>query len=282
MRRQYEVEERASDTAIWSIFESIVSKDRSYAFLLDGFDEYSRLEDARALFLQKLLEATKRTTSRILVTSRDETDIHAELILKPGQDASHIIYHCKITEEEVRQDISRFSRSVVDKKLPNKDSSLRKNLAGQLAEKCKGMFLWIKLQQDQLRGGKNTKQLQNIVNKMLVGLEKTYERNWKIIQGSPPEDQNRAFSVLRWTTFALRPLTVLEITEALIVTFSDNNLFQSDEMPDNIDDEYIKSEIIDICGALVEVRTEGIRGEAAYKTVHLIHPSVREYLLSAL
>jgi hypothetical protein len=97
------------------------------------------------------------------------------------------------------------------------------------------------------------------------------------------ELENRAFSILRWATFALRPLTVLEITEALIVTFSDNdNLFQLDEMPDTIDNEYIKSEIIDICGALVEVRAEGIRGGAAYKTVHLIHPSVREYLLSAL
>jgi hypothetical protein len=145
------------------------------------------------------------------------------------------------------------------------------------------MFLWIRLQQDQLRGSKNAKQLQNIVNNMPVRLEKTYERNWKIIQGSPPEEQSRAFSILRWTTFALRPLTVLEITEALIVTLNNNNnLFQLDEMPDTINDEYIKSEVIDICGALVEVRTEGIGGRAGHKTVHLIHPSVREYLLSAL
>ena len=283
VQRHCEAGERASNSVIWSLFESIVSEGRSYTFFLDGFDEYSRLEDTRVLFLQKLQEATKRTTSRILITSRDETDIYSELAPKPGRDTSHIIYYCKITEEEVRHDISRFSRSVVDKKLPNKDSSLRQDLAEQLTKKCNGMFLWIKLQQDQLRGGKNAKQLQNIVNNMPVGLEKTYERNWKVIQGSPLEDQKRAFSILRWTTFASRPLTVLEITEALIVTFNDNdNPFQFDEMPDNIDDEYIKSEIIDICGALVEVRTEGIRGRASDKTVHLIHPSVREYLLSAL
>jgi ankyrin repeat protein len=283
VRRQCEAGGRASESAIWSLFESIVSEPRSYFFFLDGFDEYSRLEDARTHFLQKLKESTKRTISRILITSRDETDLHTELSPKVTQVNNHNIYHCRITKEEVRHDILRLAKNVVDKKLSNKDNGLRQDLAGQLAEKCEGMFLWIRLQQDQLRGGKNAKQLQNIINNMPIGLEKTYERNWKIIQSYPPEDQNRALAILRWITFALRPLTVSEITEALIVELNDNgNTIHWDELPDNIDDEYIKSEIIDICGALVEIRTEKNGVGAGYKTIHLIHPSVREYLLSTL
>jgi len=181
VRRNSEPGQRASESAIWSLFRSVVSENSSYAFILDGFDEYSRLEDARTEFLQKLKEATKQTTSRILITSRDETDIKAELSPRVVQHAGHAMLQCRISNEDLRHDITRFSRSVVDKKLPNKDDHLKRDLAGQLAEKCEGMFLWIKLQQDQLRGGKNAKQLQNIVKNMPIGLEKTYERNWKII-----------------------------------------------------------------------------------------------------
>lgn len=149
--------------------------------MLDGFDEYSRLDDVRTEFLQRLKKATKRTVSRVLISSRDETDIKAELSPKKVQGAGHVILQCRISKEDVQDDISLFSKSVVDKKLPKKDNYLRQNLAGQLAEKCEGMFLWIKLQQDQLRSGKNAKQLQNIVKNMPIGLLKTYERNWKTI-----------------------------------------------------------------------------------------------------
>jgi len=166
---------------------------------------------------------------------------------------------------------------VVDKKLPNKDDCLRQDLAVQLAEKCEGMFLWIKLQQDQLRGGKNAKQLQNIVKNMPIGLENTYERNWKIIQNHSPDNQSRALAILRWTTFSFRPFTVSEMTEALIVEFNDDGAtIQWDDLPDNIDDEYINSEIIDIGGALVEVREERPEVVTGYRTIHLIHPSVKK------
>lgn len=59
VRRHFEAERRASESAIWSLFESIVSENRSYAFVLDEFDEYSRRDDARTDFLQKLKEETK-------------------------------------------------------------------------------------------------------------------------------------------------------------------------------------------------------------------------------
>jgi ankyrin repeat protein len=283
VRRHSETGQRASESAIWSLFGSVLSENNSYAFVLDGFDEYSGLEDARTEFLQKLKTATSRTVSRVLITSRDETDIKAELSPTVVQHPGHVMLQCRISNKDLLHDITNFSRSVVDKKLPNKGDCLRQDLAEQLAEKCEGMFLWIKLQQDQLRGGKNAKQLQNIVRNMPHGLEKTYERNWKIIQSHPPQEQNRALAILRWTTFALRPLTVSEITEALIIDPEDiGTTLQMDELPDNIDDEYIDSEIINICGALVEAREGKLGGGAGSKTIHLIHSSVREFLLSSL
>lgn len=285
VRRHSKSGHRASESAIWSLFRSIVSENNSYVFILDGFDEYSRLGDARTDFLQNLKEATKLTASRVVITSRDETDIRAELYPEVAQHVGHIMLQCRISKEDLRHDIAHFSQSVVDKKLPNKDERLRQGLAGQLVEKCEGMFLWIKLQQDQLRGGKNAKQLQDIVKNMPSGLEKTYERNWTFIQKLPLQEKNRALAILRWATFALRPLTVSEITEALMVELKpvDGGItLQLERLPDNVDDEYINSEIIDICGALVEVRTERSGDRAGSKTIHLIHASVREFLLSGL
>ncbi|KAF2182975.1 hypothetical protein K469DRAFT_217806 [Zopfia rhizophila CBS 207.26] len=171
----------ASESDIWSVFHSIMSQKRNYSLFLDGFDEYTRLDDGRAQFLHKLKKAAERTASRIPVSSRDESDIKTELYPDTSQVTGYVLLQCRISREDVRHDITLYSRSVVDKKLPKKDENLRQSLARQLADKCEGMFLWIKLQQDHLRGGKNGKQLQDIVESMPLGLTKTYERNWKTI-----------------------------------------------------------------------------------------------------
>ena len=273
----------ASETDVWSVFESIISQKIKYTFALDGFDEYARLDDARAQFLRRLKKATEGTSTRILISSRDETDIRCALLPESGQTAGSVMLECKISREDVGDDITLFSRRVVDEKLPKKDEALRQDLAGQLADRCGGMFLWIKLHQDQLRGGKNAKQLHNIVQNMPAGLRQTYERHWKTIQSRPVDEQKRALAILRWATFAMRPLTVWEMTEALIVeTGDDGASLPWDELPDTVDNEYINGEIIDICGCLVEVRKMEAGDPAGAGTIQLIHPSVRDFLLTVL
>lgn len=85
--------------------------------------------------------------------------------------------------------------------------------------------------------------------------------------------------ILTWTIFAFRPLTVFEIAEALVIRSAGSGAaVEVEDLPDAIDDEYINSEIVDVCAALVEVRdVKGHSGLAA-NTVHLIHGSVREFI----
>jgi ankyrin repeat protein len=283
VKQNYKPGQRASDPVVWELFESIVSDSHNYVFVLDGFDEYTRLNNVRSQFLQKLKRATDRTTARVIITSRNETDIETELSPESADDLRIVILRCKITREDVDDDISLFSKSLVDAKLPRKDESLRQELAGQLAQKCEGMFLWMKMQQDQLRGGKNAKQLQKIVNNMPAGLMKTYERNWNTILNHCHEDRANALAILKWATFAFRPMSVLEITEALIVDHNEGEIvLRRDDLPDEINEDYINGEIIDICGGLVEVRNEETVDYTSAKTLHLIHASVRDFLLSGL
>lgn len=105
-------------------------------------------------------------------------------------------------------------------------------------------------------------------------------------------DRERALSLLRWTAFALRPLTVHEITEAVLLTEGMDEL-PVDEMPDCVDQDYVDSMILELCGSPIEVRhvssSESIEhpeciqqseeDSVGFQEVHLSHFSVKEYLL---
>ncbi|KAF1814098.1 hypothetical protein P152DRAFT_304349 [Eremomyces bilateralis CBS 781.70] len=279
--KRSDVGARALDSEVWSAFEAVLAQKQGVALFLDGLDEYSKTDDARVSFLQKLKSVAAGTATRILITSREETDIKVEL--STVKSSEQVILKYKITKKDVDDDLKLYSRSVVDKTLPRKDENLRVRLADKLTQKCEGMFQWIKMQQPQLRDTKSKTKLENIVENMPIGLTETYKKNWEDIKRQPADDQDRAFAILRWTTFSLRPLSVSEISEVLAVnTYAKCSSLPLDELPDDIDEKYIENEIIAICGSLVEVRRANSEDQSASKTIHLVHPSVREFLLSVL
>jgi hypothetical protein len=56
----------------------------------------------------------------------------------------------------------------------------------------------------------------------------------------------------------------------------------TNELPDSIDEDYVNDDIVGICRSLVEVRREQpSSGSVGLYTLHLVHFSVRQYLLSA-
>ena len=178
-----------------------------------------------------------------------------------------------------------FSKSVVNRKLANKDGALQEDLAAQMAEKCDGMFLLIRLQENQLSRSKNKKQLQAIVNDMPSEQEHAYERDWEYISTLPNCDRLRALDILRWVTFALRPLTVFEITEALLIEDNaDCDDLQSDDLPDNVDKDFVDEQIIGLCGSLFEIRSSSAENTQSpgSSTIHLAHFSVKQYLLAMI
>ena len=84
---------------------------------------------------------------------------------------------------------------------------------------------------------------------------------------------------MRWAAFALRPLTVAEITEALLIN-DDCVDFSVDEMPDSIDQDYVDGEIRRLYGSLVEIRGVPLEPIVGSQTVHLAHFSVKEFFVS--
>lgn len=273
---------RATNAAVWSMFKSLISRNQEFIFVLDGFDEYARNEEDRAEFLRELKSTVAGTPTRIMIVSRDEIDIKSELSSDVEVAKGQRLLECKVAVEDVATDVKLYSKSVVDKKLASKTEGTREKLASRLAEKCEGMFLWIKMQQEHLREGKNGKQLERIVENMPAGLRTTFEKSWDRIKRQAPEDQDRAFAILRWATLGLRPLTVEEIAEALVTEIEAGPGLRIDDVPDEINETFIDEEIIDISGSLIDVRSGTTEVPPAQRTIHPMHPSARVFLLSVL
>ncbi|KAJ5914570.1 hypothetical protein N7504_003453 [Penicillium tannophilum] len=254
-------------------------------FIIDGLDECSWVGDGHkkddgdsvSNFLETLINVVGGTQARVLVVNRDEPEIR-NCLSNDNHDNVRIYRH-KIRPDDVRSDTETYSRSIVNKKLSNRTEATKEDIAMRLSDRCNGQFLWVKMQEDCLRSGKSQKKIEQAINATPTGLEHTYERNWQKISQLPEEDRDRTISILRWTAFALRPLTVNEITAALLIS-DDCGEVRLDELPDSVDDDYINTKILDLCGSLLEFRLPQAETHAGLRTVHLAHFSVKQYLLS--
>ncbi|KAI3580740.1 prion-inhibition and propagation-domain-containing protein, partial [Fusarium oxysporum f. sp. albedinis] len=260
-------------TAI-SLFAQLLHIVPNCTLIADGLDECTHLDDSNASvakFLRIVAGAVDGTNTRVLVVSRDEPQIRHAIT----DNALWSFDEYKISRHDVRSDTAAYSRHIINRKLPNKNDVVRSTLSEAMADRCEGQFLWLKMQEESLRKGLNMKQLRRAIEETPAGLHGLYDRNWSRIKSC--RDRERIFSLLRWAAFALRPLTACEITEAVLITDSDD--LPVDDLPDTVDGDYVDSEIVDLCGPLIQVRRQKSDGSAGQQTVHLAHFSVRQFLL---
>ncbi|KAI8653627.1 hypothetical protein NCS56_01317100 [Fusarium sp. Ph1] len=256
----------AMRATIITLFTQLLRVIPGCTFVADGLDECTRLNNSSisvAKFLHDVTDAVAGTNTRVLFVSRDEPEIRHILI----DDAHESFAEYKITPEDVRSDTAAYSRSIVNRKLPNKSDDVRP-------------VPLVTMQEESLERGMNKKQLQRAIEETPTGLEDVYDRNWMRITGFRERKKRRAFALLRWAAFALRPLTVCEITEAVLIVESED--LPLEDFPDAVDDDYVNSEIVDPCGPLLEVRNDSTDPSPGRRTVHLPHFSVRQYLLHQL
>lgn len=266
--------------------------------MVDGLDECAQRDsswkpgtiDNRENFLSELKNSTTNTASRILVVSRDEIDIKYQLHPVMNDSIQRTLLEIKISKDDVHHDIALFSKATVDKKLPEKTPEFRNELAAYITEKCDSNFLWVKLQATGLRPGQNRKMLLEIVEDMPVDLQHVFMRSQEYISTRPHRERRRAEKLLRWVTFALRPLTVLEITEALAIKDDDDDddneqdcdALQTDLLPDAYDEDYVDDQILDLCSPFLKLRSTISDERLKLNTVHFVHFSVRQYFLTRL
>jgi hypothetical protein len=276
----------ASQTDLADLFKTIVQHIPNCTFVVDGLDECAWAEekwksnddDSPIGFFESIKQAVAHTTTRILIISRDEPEIRYGFRIVFAGDSDQDLNEYQIRPDDVRSDAMLFSRSIVDKKLANKSETLKRELSERMVFRSEGMLLWVKMLGEHLRSGKN-KQLEETIDQAPTVLDHIYDRIWMKISYLPDKDNRSALSILRWAAFALRPLTILEITEALLIV--DDNLedLLVDELPDAIDEDYVSSEILGLCGSLLEIQKAPPKQDLGSMTIHLAHFSVKQYIL---
>jgi ankyrin repeat protein len=103
-------------------------------------------------------------------------------------------------------------------------------------------------------------------------LEKTYDR---ILNSITEQDSVYAIKILRWLTFAERPLSLDEIAEAVAVIEDRDPVFDEDEVLQD------PLEALDICSSLITIRDSGDTKESPSQPMAVLaHYTVKEYLLS--
>ncbi|WKT43651.1 hypothetical protein QSH57_008487 [Fusarium oxysporum f. sp. vasinfectum] len=280
----------ASQATILRAFRELIGGVPGCILVLDGLDECTRMTntDTKSVphFLQELRIAITNTTTKILISSRGDPVIQQGISDFTGYSEYTII------PDDVGPDLMAYSSELVKAKLPNKDEPTRASIAQKMKTRSEGQFQWVKLQEGSLRKGRSRKQLEREIDETPSGLDSLYDREWNRINTMGDSDKERALSLLRWTAFALRPLTVYEITEAVLLT-EDMDELPVDEMPDCVDQDYVDSMILELCGSLIEVRhvsssesiehperiQESEEDSVGFQEVHLSHFSVKEYLL---
>ncbi|WYZ42254.1 hypothetical protein EsH8_V_001149 [Colletotrichum jinshuiense] len=269
----------ATRHTIISLFQNLVRMVPGCTFVVDGLDECMHLEgrtNSVDNFLQTLKAAMAGTDTRVLIISRTLSIIqHA---LRSNDGVTLVEY--KMKPDDVQSDIAAYSRDIVNGKLYNKDPILQLSLSKAMAERCEGQFLWLKLQGESLRRGMSKKQLEDAVRDTPTELNRIYDLNWTRITQLRESDKNRGFALLRWTAFATRPLTTCEITEA--VHIDDNGELAWDYLPEDVDRDYVDTEILNLCSPLLEARSVGSASMPSQQTVHLPHFTIRQYLLCNL
>lgn len=286
-------EQTLTHLGLWELFVVIGESIPGCTFIVDGFDECTHVDsgaryhqnDPRNYFLREMLKNLPKTKSRVLVVSRDVPDIR-EFLGKDSVDSPEIdMFEYQITAKDTTADVKSFSESMVNEKLPKKPVGLRQKIADQAAERSEGMFLWIKLLEQEISPGQNAKELTATVHEMPSGISEAYSRELDKIAQLSLKNKDKAVMILRWILFAIRPLQVKELAEALVVSDEDLDEYPEDDLPDTwqdgfVDEDYVKEMILGRCGSLLQLRSSSQRTPLANHTVHFVHFSVKEYLSS--
>ncbi|VTT73303.1 unnamed protein product [Fusarium fujikuroi] len=281
IRRAFEHEypsEQASRKTLLELLKQVITAVPGCVFIADGLDECSQLgngDASVARFLRDIMVAIAGADARLLLVSRDEPDIREALT-----EHQEILSEYRIDTNDVQADIAVFSRSVVNRKLWGKSDDLRAAISKSMTDRCQGQFLWIKMQEESLRSGMSKKRLHEVVENMPSGLDHIYDQNWNRIMNMSDWDRDRAFALLRWTAFTFIPLTVYAAAEAVLITqFGD---LDPDEYPENFDNVYVKTEIVGLCGPLLEIRDDPDDLSSQRRTLHIPHFSVHQYIVDHL
>ncbi|THY06126.1 hypothetical protein D6D03_02557 [Aureobasidium pullulans] len=265
--------QEAREPASVSSAETFVEVARSFQqifVVIDGLDECP--ERQRPAILDFIIDASGVTSfcTKFFVSSRREGDIHSHfnflkspvIELEAGLITPDII---KFVHEEV-------SRRRIVSELHIQEKSLLEEVIHKLIEKSNGMFLWVRLQLDQLcrasRKGTDY-HVKDALSHLPQDLTEMYERIFDGIAAGSLGDREIAMECFRWVLYAKESINADFLLPALALLGSPSATLQELESK-----KLAPAYVSEACGNLLSID--------GWSEVELIHFSVDEFLRKVL
>ncbi|CAJ2500801.1 Uu.00g036540.m01.CDS01 [Anthostomella pinea] len=249
------------DEALLGCLHQLVRAFQDVYILVDALDESPRNKH-REVMLQviKDMRGWEEPGLHLLVTSRDEVDIREELDAKPEETI-------EIKNIEVDRDVAIFvAQNLQDNRRYRKWQRYSARIEKALTERANGVFRWVECQLKALAAcPANQHLLHQLLQSLPQSLDDTYAR---MLRNIAPELREYAQQMLNILCCAIRPLTDLELIDALAVELGDQPRFDITRRFEDVHD------LEAICPGFIEASMDlGMQ-----TTVRIAHFSVQEYL----
>lgn len=249
--------QKADYKFVWQkIFECIFFKlelSRPFYWVIDALDE----SESSEAFLDLLRSLSGSLTYlRILIVSR-KTE---RLILAFNQLSGCVTV--RLVEKHGYDHNSNDIRMFAEKEIKHMRGSneLKHRVVRGIMDRAEGNFLWVRLVLEEILNCHTEEAIQETLDEIPSGLGRLYQRmELAIVDNARKANRVLAKALLQWIICAHRPLTLDELSQALLPEF-----------PDFID---LRRTVHDVCGQFVVVDPAG--------KVGILHQTAREYLLKS-
>ncbi|KAI5921828.1 hypothetical protein F4810DRAFT_712067 [Camillea tinctor] len=220
-------------------------------WVVDALDECNKYQE----FFTMLKHLQLTFPLRIFMTSRKVPDMQK---LQRSLGASAIVVCREINSEDTNRDIKRFIHDRAGS-LPAIKVSESEDLVTTLSHRANTSFLWVQLVLDELETIYANESILQVLENIPEGMVPYYERIIRVMSENKRE-KHIAKAVTLWVVASARRLTVTELSQALDL---------------DIGAQFInaKGAVEGLCGQLVLVDHQS-------GLMRLVHPTVREFLLS--
>ncbi|KAF8218034.1 ankyrin repeat-containing domain protein [Mycena galopus ATCC 62051] len=254
-KTHHERKTRPSLDEVLKILLSAIAQYSKVYLIVDALDEYP--EAARFELLEHLSAIMMVPTVNLMLTSRPH------ITLDPFF-ADRCTLDIKATENDICQYIDiHIRKSGRLSKHVRMRPELSEEIKSTILNNVDGMFLLAKLHLDSLSTKNTVKAVREALNSLPTELDSTYNEAMERIEHQNEDDRQLAHLVLTWVAYAVRPLFVNELREALAVEPEAKSVD-----PDNLLDTDI---ILSVCAGLVII-------DEAMSTVRLIHHTTQQYM----
>ncbi|KAH7218857.1 hypothetical protein DER44DRAFT_739024 [Fusarium oxysporum] len=247
--------------ALWAIFMDVAADPntgRKYC-IIDALDECDR--ESQDILLRQLHETFQSRNAppniRILVTSRPYPEIREYLEEFVNKDLASF--------PETKQDINRcIEERMADlAKRKHYSNRVKRQVGDILRDKAKGTFLWVGLACNELEHIPS-KDAVLFLQGMPKGLHSLYRRLLNTaLEQSDPASEVQVQRILSFVAVCLRPLSLLELSEACQLHMDEEDI--------EIRLQSVREEIA-LCRLMITIQDE---------KVHLLHPSLKDFLVGA-